>query len=165
VADHQKDFSSVYKPFWFNFINSEGIAFPFFCIYLHTLYYKACKWLKYNWSLTYSFQSRVVPNFEAIRVQASYSVYGHSSLILLFHCMNGADRTGRENPWSGMRTSRTYVRCEMRTPKTQNWSEYRSCLHLAYVLSWRCACRSSPVLLFHCTNRSDRTGHVEWCTS
>jgi hypothetical protein len=33
---------------WFNYINSEGIAFPFFCIYLHTLYYKACKWLKYN---------------------------------------------------------------------------------------------------------------------
>jgi hypothetical protein len=48
VAVHQKDFSSVYKPFWFNYINSEGIAFPFFCIYLHTLYYKACKWLKYN---------------------------------------------------------------------------------------------------------------------
>jgi hypothetical protein len=75
VADHQKDFSSVYKPFWFNYINSEGIAFPFFCIYLHILYYKACKWLKYNWSLTYSFQSRVVSKFEAIRVQWSYSVY------------------------------------------------------------------------------------------
>jgi hypothetical protein len=64
VADHQKDFSSVYKPFWFNYINSEGIAFPFFCIYLHILYYKACKWLKYNWSLTYSFQSRVVSKFQ-----------------------------------------------------------------------------------------------------
>jgi hypothetical protein len=64
VADHQKDFSSVYKPFRFNYINSEGIAFPFFCIYLHTLYYKACKWLKYNGFGLQSFQSRVRPNFE-----------------------------------------------------------------------------------------------------
>jgi hypothetical protein len=43
---------------------------------------------------------------------------GRSSLILLFHCMNGADQTGpinTENPWSGMRappTRSTYARCE-----------------------------------------------------
>jgi hypothetical protein len=33
VADHQKDFSSVYKVFVLLFISSEGIAFPFSCIY------------------------------------------------------------------------------------------------------------------------------------
>jgi hypothetical protein len=48
VADHQKDFSSVYKVFVLLFISSKGIAFPFYCIYLHILYYNACKWLKYN---------------------------------------------------------------------------------------------------------------------
>jgi hypothetical protein len=52
LADRQKDFSSVYKVFVLLFISSEGIAFPFYCIYLHTLYYNACKWLKYNWALT-----------------------------------------------------------------------------------------------------------------
>jgi hypothetical protein len=38
-----------------------------------------------------------ISKFEAIRVQASYSVYGRSSLILLFHCTNGADQTGPIN--------------------------------------------------------------------
>jgi hypothetical protein len=33
VADHQKDFSSVYKVFVLLFISSEEIAFPFSCIY------------------------------------------------------------------------------------------------------------------------------------
>jgi hypothetical protein len=38
--------------------------------------------------------------------------------------------------------------------------------HLAYVLGVGGAHgRSSPVLLFHCMNRSDQTGRVEWCTS
>jgi hypothetical protein len=36
----------------------------------------------------------VVSKYLQIRSNQSYSVYRHSSLILLFHCMNGADRTG-----------------------------------------------------------------------
>jgi hypothetical protein len=141
VADHQKDFSSVYKPFWFNYINSEGIAFPFFCIYLHTLYYKACKWLKYNgFGLKVKF--RVVAQ---ILKQSEFSMLfctGRSSLILLFHCTNGADRTGpintREpqgcdaNPWSGhAHTSNTkYVR-EVRTGRSIDRGSHP---HLVYVL-------------------------------
>jgi hypothetical protein len=76
---------------------------------------------------------------------------GRSSLILLFHCMNGDDRTGHIN-----------------TIDTPTIFVGGVCihLHLSYVLGVRGARgRSSPVLLFHCRNGADRTGRVEWCTS
>jgi hypothetical protein len=137
VADHQKDFSSVYKPFWFNFINSEGIAFPFFCIYLHTLYYKACKWLKYNGFGLQSLNSELLPKFRSNQSSVCYSILGHSSLILLFHCTNGADQTGPINtrePLEG-HAHLSYVRevrkCELRN--ANHWSEYRSCKYVLRV--------------------------------
>jgi hypothetical protein len=66
-----------------------------------------------------------------------------------------------ENPWSGMRA-----------PPTEVPSTYARCgceplvgVSIVQVRTYRGARgHSSLILLFHCTNRSDRTGHVEWCT-
>jgi hypothetical protein len=152
VADHQKDFSSVYKPFWFNFINSEGIAFPFYCIYLHILYYKACKWLKYNGFGLQSLNSELLPKFRSNQSSVCYSILGHSSLILLFHCTNGADQTGPINtrePLEGHAhlsyvrevQPSTYARCGMRTTIDTPTS-----LHLAYVREVRMPLQSGPTV-------------------
>jgi hypothetical protein len=62
-----------------------------------------------------------------ISKQSEFSVLfrtGHSSLILLFDCMNGADQTG---PINTRTPGAARVHLQVRT-RGANWSEYQSCV-------------------------------------
>jgi hypothetical protein len=77
--------------------------------------------------LDFKFKFRVIAQISKISESRHLiPCYRHSSLILLFHCTNGADRTGPINTREPLeRHARTSNSKYVRT-RGANWSEYRS---------------------------------------